>query len=117
MVVVTWIFAGALPGGAASALDGSAGRAAFARNVAVGIAGVMLGGWLLGVLIGAAAFDPGVFGLGSLLVSLMAASVLLTLPHVFRTAGDAGRLHAPHGASTGHQARGSEIVTTLREPK
>ena len=94
MVVVTWIFAGALLGGAASALDGSTGRAAFARNVAVGIAGVMLGGWLLGVLIGAAAFDPGVFGLGSLLVSLMGASVLLTVPHVFRTAGDAGHRHA-----------------------
>lgn len=94
MVVFAWIVAGALLGGAASALNGSTGRAAFALNVAVGIAGVMLGGWLLGVLIGAAAFGPGVFGLGSLLISLMAASVMLTVPHVFRTAGDDGQRHA-----------------------
>ena len=94
MVIVAWIVAGALLGGAASALNGSNGRAAFALNVAVGIAGVMLGGWLLGVLIGAAAFGPGVFGLGSLLVSLMGASVLLTVPHVFRRAGETGHRDA-----------------------
>jgi uncharacterized membrane protein YeaQ/YmgE (transglycosylase-associated protein family) len=83
MGFVTWIVAGALLGGAASALAGIGDRRGFSLNVAVGIAGVMFGGWLLGLLIGASAFEPGEFGLGSFLVSLLGAAVLLAVLHEF----------------------------------
>ena len=43
MGFVTWIVAGALLGGAASALAGTGNRSGFTLNVAVGIGGVMFG--------------------------------------------------------------------------
>lgn len=84
MGFVTWIVAGALLGGAASALAGIGDRRGFTLNVAVGIGGVMFGGWLLGLLIGASAFEPGEFSLGGFLVSLLGAAVLLAVLHEFR---------------------------------
>jgi uncharacterized membrane protein YeaQ/YmgE (transglycosylase-associated protein family) len=81
MGFITWIVAGALLGGAASALARTGGRRGFAVNVATGIAGVMTGGWLLGMLIGASAFEPGAFSLGCLLVSLLGAAVLVGVLH------------------------------------
>lgn len=84
MGFITWIAAGALLGGAAGALTGIGDRRGFCLNIATGIAGVMLGGWFLGKLIGASAFDPGAFSLGSLLVSLLAAAALLACLHEVR---------------------------------
>ena len=94
MGVLTWIVCGALLGGAAGALMGIGDRRSFALNVATGIAGVMFGGWLLGLLIGASAFEPGEFDLGSLLVSLLGGAVLLAVLHEFRrfVAGNATSL-------------------------
>lgn len=97
MGFVTWIVAGALLGGAASALSGIGDRRGFALNVATGIAGVMFGGWLLGMVIGASAFDPGEFSLGSLLVSLLGASVMLTALHELR-----GNRHQSEKARMNH---------------
>ncbi len=84
MGFVNWIVAGALLGGGASALIGLGYRRGFALNIATGIAGVMAGGWLMGMVIGASAFSPGEFSLASLLVSLMGTAVLLTILHEFR---------------------------------
>jgi len=84
MGLITWIVTGALLGGAASALGGSRDRGGFTVNIATGIAGVMFGGWLLGMLIGASAFEPGEFSLGGLLVSLLGAAVLLGVLHQIR---------------------------------
>lgn len=84
MGFVTWIIAGALLGWAASALAGTGKRGRFTLNVTVGIGGVMFGGWLLGLLIGASAFEPGEFSLGAFLVSLLGAAVLLAVLHEFR---------------------------------
>ena len=84
MGFVTWMIAGALLGGAASGLIGTRDLRLIAWNVATGIAGVMFGGWLLGMLIGASALEPGTFALGSLLVSLLGAALLLAVLHEFR---------------------------------
>ncbi len=85
MGLVTWIVAGALLGGAASALAGFRRPGDFAVSVATGVAGILAGGSLLGMLIGASAFDPSPFKIACLLVSLMAAAVPLTVLHQFRT--------------------------------
>jgi uncharacterized membrane protein YeaQ/YmgE (transglycosylase-associated protein family) len=81
MGYITWIVAGALLGGAASALTRTRDRRARAVDIAAGIGGVMSGGWLLGMLIGASAFEPGVSSLGCLLVSLLGAAVLIGVLH------------------------------------
>ncbi len=91
MGFVTWIVAGVLMGGAASALAGSGDYKPFALNVAVGSGSMLFGGWLLGVVIGASAYEPGVYGLSSFLVSLLGAAALLAGLHEFRRI--AARLH------------------------
>lgn len=77
MNVVIWILAGALLGAASHALSRNRNRAGIALNMVTGIASVLFGGWLLGVLTGTAAFNPEYFFLASLLVSLLGATVLL----------------------------------------
>ena len=84
MSFATWIIAGALFGGAASLLSETRHRGGFTLSVATGIAGVIFGGWLLGMAIGASPFDPGEFSLACLLVSLLGAAVPLTVMHKFR---------------------------------
>jgi uncharacterized membrane protein YeaQ/YmgE (transglycosylase-associated protein family) len=79
MGFIVWIVAGALAGWAASALFGTRGRAARILNVAIGITGVLASGWLMGRVIGASAFHPGVFSVVSLLVSLLGVAVLLAV--------------------------------------
>jgi uncharacterized membrane protein YeaQ/YmgE (transglycosylase-associated protein family) len=82
---IIWIVAGALLGGAASAFSGSRHRGSdFATSVATGIAAVMAGGLLLGLIIEPSPFHPGEFSLACLLVSLLAAAVPLTVLHEFR---------------------------------
>ena len=84
MSLVTWIPAGAILGGTASALVGTRDRRGLALNVVTGITGVMSGGWLLSGLIGSSAFNLGDFSLASLLVSLLGATVLLTVLQALR---------------------------------
>lgn len=84
MSFVTWIVTGALLGGAASVCSGFRPRGDFALSVATGVAGVMAGGWLLSLVIGASPFDPGEFSLACLLVSLLGAAVPLTVFHALR---------------------------------
>jgi uncharacterized membrane protein YeaQ/YmgE (transglycosylase-associated protein family) len=84
MNFMTSIVAGALLGGAASVLAGTRNRRGFGPSVATGILAVLFGEWLLGMVIGPSAFEPGAFGLGSLLVSLLGAAVVLVVLHEFR---------------------------------
>jgi uncharacterized membrane protein YeaQ/YmgE (transglycosylase-associated protein family) len=84
MGFVVWIVAGALAGCAASALAGNRDGGERLLNVAIGIAGVLSGGWLLGRVIGASAFDPGEFSVETLLVSLLGVAIPLTLLQAFR---------------------------------
>lgn len=72
-----WILLGGLLGRYTSSLMGNRGKKAVVRNVAVGIGGVILSGWLLATLIGLPAFAQGEFNIASILVSLMGATVLL----------------------------------------
>lgn len=77
MSLVIWILAGALLGVAASAHFGLREWKEYALNAVIGVAGVICSGWVLGLLIGASAFASGDLNFASLLVSLLAASVLL----------------------------------------
>jgi uncharacterized membrane protein YeaQ/YmgE (transglycosylase-associated protein family) len=85
--VVVWILAGAMLGSAANLVLGTRDRAGIALDVSIGITGVLSGGWLLGVLSRTSAFAAGEFGIASLLISLMGATVLLAALQVLRVRG------------------------------
>ena len=87
MSVVIWILAGAVLGSAANLVLGTRDRAGIALDITIGIAGVMSGGWLLGVLTRTSAFAAGEFSSASLLISLMGATVLLAALQVLRGRG------------------------------
>lgn len=84
MHFVIWILAGALLGWSITALVGIRDRRGMTLNVVVGMAGVMLGGWLLGGLMGTSAFRSDDWGLAAMLVSLMGATVFLALANLLR---------------------------------
>jgi uncharacterized membrane protein YeaQ/YmgE (transglycosylase-associated protein family) len=98
MGFIIWIVAGALAGWAASALVGSRVRGDRIVNVAIGIAGVLAVGWLLGRLIGASAFNPGEFSFEILLVSLLGVAVMLAALQEFRV------IAAGHATARGDEA-------------
>ncbi len=101
-----WILLGGLLGWAACALMGIHGKQAIVRHVVVGIAGVMLAGWLIGALIGSSIFSWGEFSLSSLLVALLGATVPLAAVQLLRI---------PYfKASTRYQSETSEMNSTPR---
>ena len=84
MNVVIWILAGAILGSAANLVLGTRNRAGVAMDVFTGIAGVMAGGWLLGVLTRTSTYAPAEFSPASLLIALMGATAVLAALQVFR---------------------------------
>ena len=84
MNFVVWILLGGLIGRVASSLMGIRNRQAVIRNVVIGIAGVMLAGWLLSGLVGTSVFVQGEFSLSSLLVALLATTILLVAVQLLR---------------------------------
>jgi uncharacterized membrane protein YeaQ/YmgE (transglycosylase-associated protein family) len=53
-------------------------------NIVVGIAGAMIGGWLISPLVGAGTVNQGDFSIASLLVSLVGAIILLAVVKLIR---------------------------------
>ena len=84
MNVVIWILAGAMLGSAANLVLGTRNRAGIALDVAIGVAGIMSGGWLLSILARTSPFAAGEFATASLLISLIGATVLLAALQVLR---------------------------------
>ena len=84
MNIIIWLVVGGLIGWLASVLMRTDARQGIILNVAVGIVGAVLGGWLLGGLVGAGSINQGDFSVPALLVSLFGAVVLLLLVKVVR---------------------------------
>jgi uncharacterized membrane protein YeaQ/YmgE (transglycosylase-associated protein family) len=74
MSMVVWLIVGCLIGGVAGVLMRSPGG--IPTNVAAGIAGAFIGGWLLGPLAGAGAIDSDDISVGGLAASMLGAVVL-----------------------------------------
>lgn len=77
MYLVPWLVAGALAGWIAGRLMRCPGGAP--GQVAVGMIGALLGGWLLGPMMGTGPIQQGSFGLSSLGVALLGAFNLAAL--------------------------------------
>jgi uncharacterized membrane protein YeaQ/YmgE (transglycosylase-associated protein family) len=84
MNIIIWLVVGGLIGWLASVFMGTDARQGIILNVAVGIIGAVLGGWLLGGLVGAGSINQGDFSLSGLLVSFLGAVILLFLVKLVR---------------------------------
>jgi uncharacterized membrane protein YeaQ/YmgE (transglycosylase-associated protein family) len=84
MGFILWLIVGGLLGWAASMIMGTNDRQGIFLNIVVGIVGAFIGGLLLAPLFGTGTINAGDFSIGSLLVSLVGAVVLLAIVNFFR---------------------------------
>ena len=84
MGFILWLIVGGLLGWVASMIMGTNDRQGIFLNIVVGIIGAFIGGLLLAPLFGTGTINAGDFSLGSLLVSLVGAVVLLAVVNFFR---------------------------------
>ncbi len=84
MNFIIWIVVGGLLGWVASMIMHTDAQQGIVLNVVVGIVGALLGGWLLAPLFGTGTINQNDFSIGSLLVSLLGAVVLLAAVNLFR---------------------------------
>lgn len=84
MNFIIWLVVGGLIGWVASMIMRTNGQQGLLLNVIVGIVGAALGGWFISPLVGVGSINQGSFSLGSLLVSLVGAVILLAIVNLFR---------------------------------
>jgi uncharacterized membrane protein YeaQ/YmgE (transglycosylase-associated protein family) len=84
MNLILWLVIGGLLGWVASMIMGTNARQGIILNVVVGIVGAFLGGLLLAPLFGTGTINQSDFSIGSLLVSLLGAVILLAVVNFFR---------------------------------
>lgn len=84
MNFIIWIVIGGILGWIASMIMRTDAQQGLLLNVVVGIIGALLGGWLLAPLFGTGTINQSDFSLGSLLVSLLGAIILLAIVNLFR---------------------------------
>jgi uncharacterized membrane protein YeaQ/YmgE (transglycosylase-associated protein family) len=84
MNFILWIIVGGLIGWVASMIMGTNDQQGKLLNIVVGIVGAFLGGLVLSPLFDTGTINQGDFSVGSLLVSLAGAVVLLAIVNMFR---------------------------------
>lgn len=77
MSIIGWIVIGAVAGWLASMITGHNARLGWLANVVVGIVGALIGGFVWGLITGAEFIAT--FSLGTLLVAIVGAAVLLAI--------------------------------------
>jgi len=84
MSFISWIIVGGILGWVASMIMKTNEQQGIILNIIVGIVGAFLGGMLLAPLFGTGTINQNDFSLGSLLVSLVGAVILLAIVNFFR---------------------------------
>lgn len=84
MNFIIWIVVGGILGWIASMIMKTDAQQGMFLNIVVGIVGALLGGWLLAPLFGTGTINQSDFSIGSLLVSLLGAIVLLAIVNLVR---------------------------------
>ena len=84
MGFIAWLIVGGLLGWIASMIMGTNDKQGIFLNIIVGIVGAFLGGLILAPLFGTGTINQYDFSIGSLLVSLLGAVVLLFIVGLFR---------------------------------
>ncbi|MRD46093.1 GlsB/YeaQ/YmgE family stress response membrane protein [Caenimonas koreensis DSM 17982] len=83
MGFILWLIVGGIVGWLASLMMRTDGQQGIILNVVVGIVGAFIGGWLISPLVGTGTINDG-FSIGSVLVSLVGAVILLAVVNLFR---------------------------------
>lgn len=83
MNFIIWIVIGGTLGWIASMIMRTNEQQGLLLNVAVGTVGALLGGWLLAPLFDTSTLNQNDFSLGSLIVSLLGAVILLAAMNLF----------------------------------
>jgi uncharacterized membrane protein YeaQ/YmgE (transglycosylase-associated protein family) len=84
MDIIIWLVVGGIVGWLASLLMHTDARQGIFLNVIVGIIGAALAGFFISPMIGLPTINQGVFSIGSLLISLVGAVILLAIVNLFR---------------------------------
>lgn len=84
MNFIIWLIVGGLIGWVASIVMKTNGQQGIVLNVIVGIVGAFFGGWFISPLVGVGTINQDNFSVGSLLVSLVGAVILLAIVGLFR---------------------------------
>jgi uncharacterized membrane protein YeaQ/YmgE (transglycosylase-associated protein family) len=83
MGFISWLIVGGILGWIASIIMGRNDQMGIILNIVVGIVGAFLGGLILAPLFGTGTINAGDFSIGSLLVSLLGAVILLFIVGLF----------------------------------
>lgn len=84
MNFIIWLVVGGVIGWLASLLMRTDGQQGLFLNVAVGVVGALLGGWLISPLVGVGTINQDNFSAPALLVSFAGAVVLLAIVNLVR---------------------------------
>lgn len=84
MELIIWLIVGGIVGWLASVLMHTDARQGILLNVVVGIVGAAVAGFFISPLVGLPTINQGVFSIGSLLVSLVGAVILLAVVNLAR---------------------------------
>lgn len=83
MSFVLWLIVGGVVGWLASLIMKTDAQQDILLNVVVGIVGAFIGGWLISPMVGMGTINEG-FSIGSLVVSLIGAVILLAIVNLIR---------------------------------
>jgi uncharacterized membrane protein YeaQ/YmgE (transglycosylase-associated protein family) len=87
---IIWIVVGGILGWLASLIMSTDRQQGTLLNIIVGIVGAFLGGLLISPLLGVGNINQGDFSIGSLLVSLLGAVILLAIVNLIRRGSTRG---------------------------
>jgi len=83
MNFVVWLIMGGIVGWIASIIMRTDEQQGILLNIVVGIVGAYIGGWLISPMVGTGTINDG-FSIGSFVVSLLGAIILLAIVNLFR---------------------------------
>ncbi len=83
MNILIWLIVGGIVGWLASLIMHTDAQQGVLLNVVVGIAGALIGGWVVSPMVGVGTINDGI-SIGSVLVSLLGAVILLGVVNLFR---------------------------------
>jgi uncharacterized membrane protein YeaQ/YmgE (transglycosylase-associated protein family) len=82
--LIAWLVVGGILGWIASMIMRTDAQQGIGLNIVVGIVGALIAGFLVSPLVGLPTINEGGFSVGSLLVSLLGAVILLAIVNLFR---------------------------------
>ena len=83
MNFILWLIVGGIVGWLASLIMKTDGQQGILLNIVVGIVGAFIGGWLISPMVGMGTINEGL-SIGSVVVSLIGAIILLAIVNLFR---------------------------------